>query len=96
MLNDPFWLSREQAAALTDRQAIEWYIKRYPPDEDKQAAKEFDETVQAEIARREREDEKKSLDQKKAEYWGMCRDAGCREKDIQAMWEQYLKTGATT
>lgn len=84
MMNDPFWLTKDQADALTDRQAVEWHVKRY----EEHKAEDFDARVKAELAEREKVEAAKSLAQRKAEYWAFCRDSGCKEADIQREWDK--------
>ena len=91
MLNDPFWLTREQAEALTDRQAHEWYLGRYEPT----PADEWALHVDAQIVENERLVAEKTLAQRKSDYWAMCAEFGCSSEEIERSWQEYLKTGTT-
>ncbi len=90
MLNDPFFLSREQADGLTDREAWEWYFRRY---EDRKAD-EHEQRVEAQLAENERIEAAKPLAQRKAEFWSMSAEFGCGEKEIQAAWDEYERNGS--
>lgn len=76
---------------MTDRQVYEWLYRKYETPDN--AAKI--QAHEARLAQTEAEHSQKSLEQRKAEYWEMCRDFGCKEPEIQAQWEAYLRGEAT-
>ncbi len=63
-------------------------MRRYEPQPKAEA---FQQQVDAEIAENERRFAEMPLDQKRQQFWDMCRDGGCKEADIQAQWDAYLK-----
>lgn len=72
---------------MTDRDVYEHFYRRYA-DPDTVGKIEAHEKQLAAV---EEEFAQKPLDQRKAEFWDMCRDFGCKEADIQAQWDEYLK-----
>jgi hypothetical protein len=72
-VNEPFWLQPEQARALTDRQASDWYMRQVVQDLD---------------ACEEKPPIPETMEEKKAKYLALCREFGHSEKVALAEWEK--------
>lgn len=76
---------------MTDRDVYEHLQRRYDAP-DMTAEIEAAERRQAEA---EAEYMQKPLDERKAEYFELCRDFGVPEAEIERKWKRYLETGST-
>lgn len=77
----------EQLDRMTYRQVYSWlyckYAKKDSGERTIQAWEQQQEQAEKEFAQ-------KPLEQRKAEFWDMCRGFGCKEAEIAAQWEAYL------
>lgn len=86
--NEPFQKTHAQLEALTDREVYEHFYRHYEPaDAAADAVAEID-RIQAEA---QAAWQAKPLDQRKKEYWDLCRSQGCKDADIQKQWDAYLR-----
>ncbi len=71
---------------MTDREVYEIFYRRYEAKPEKQI-----EDYDAKVKAAEAEFLQKPLDQRKAEFWDLCRSFSCSEADIQKQWDEYLR-----
>jgi len=89
--NDPFFVSKAELDAATDREVYETFYQAYEKDDtqDRLAAMEQQQAA-AEKAYMD-----KTLEERKSDYYAMCRNYNVPEKQIDASWKKYLETGST-
>ena len=72
---------------MTDREVYEYLYLRYAKDDSAEEIAAWEkQQAAAEVAF-----EAKPLEQRKAEFWAMCREFDCPEDEIQGQWEAYLR-----
>jgi hypothetical protein len=64
----------------------ETFYLAYEPDTEKRM-----EEYEAKRKQVEAEFTQKTLDQRRSEFWDLCKSFGCREADIQKQWDEYLR-----
>ena len=76
---------------MTDREVFEHLYRAYADPDPADKIKAIEE------AQRQAESEymKRTLDQRKTDYYEMCRRYGFKDVQIDAKWQKYLKTGST-
>jgi hypothetical protein len=72
---------------MTDREVYEWLYRHYEKPDKSEKIEEW-EKQQADF---DAAYVQKPLEERKAEFWAMCREWGCKEDEIAAQWEAYLK-----
>jgi len=89
--NDPFWVPKAELYAMTDKEVYEVFYQAYekPDVQDKLAQ------IEQRQASYEKAYMEKPLEDRRRDYYAMCREYKIPEKEIDAKWDKYLRTGST-
>ncbi len=71
---------------MTDREAYAHLYCRYESKAEKKI-----EAHEAKLKQAEAAELQKPLEQRKREFWDLCKSYNCAEADIQKQWEAYLR-----